>query len=110
MEDLRIRLLQFDAGLLVLDGKVPLVPDIGPTVAAGLFGSAGLKGEELAFGIKLNRLAVTDQFAQVKEVLLVCATLGHLGNGAPLIDEFLWDHAGFSLQRWGYGLVPATSL
>jgi hypothetical protein len=78
-------------GAFVLDGEMPLVPDIGKAVAAAQFGSAGLEGEELVFRVERGGRAVADERTQVKEVLLIDLAFGRC-VAAPLADKLLWEH------------------
>ena len=61
---------------LVLDGEASLVPDIGPALAAILFGRARLEGKEGARRVKLHQRRVADERAQVEKMLLVDFAFG----------------------------------
>ena len=73
---------------LVFDGKVPLVPDIGPAVATAQLGRAGFEGEELVLRVERGGRWVVDPGAEVEKMLLVDLSFGGC-IAAPLGDKFL---------------------
>ena len=63
------------ATLLVLPGEVVAPPDVGPAVTAGVLPRTALEAVRLARRVRLDRRRLTQQMAQVDEVLLRCRTL-----------------------------------
>ena len=68
-----------------------------------------LEGEEVVVGIEVGGFLVADEFAEVKEMLLVDLALGRGGNLTPLIDEFMRGHAWvpFRALRDGVDWLPS---
>ena len=88
LEQLVVSLLQIFMLAFVLPTEVAAVPDVGPAIAAFLLGDAIFEGEEIAFGIQIDRGFVPDQAAEVDEVFLAGRALFEL-DVAPFVDEFL---------------------
>ena len=83
---------------LVLPRKVVVLPDIGPAVAAGVLPGTALEAVCLAGRVGLGRRRLTEQPAQVDEVLLRSRALLQLG-GAPLGDKLVRCHGRIQRSR-----------
>src|ERR1035437_7648577 len=77
---------------LVFPAEEVLLPNVGPAVAAALFGGAALEGEPLALRIGVLRLGVADQLAEIEEMRLRGGALREV-NLAPLGDKSFGGHA-----------------
>ena len=73
LEQLLVGRVQVGAGLLVLDGKATLVPDVGVALAALLLRDLLLEDEGLVVDVGVRGGGVIDQQAEVGDVRLVVA-------------------------------------
>ena len=76
---------------LVLPSEAVALPHVRPTISPGILPGSTLKAVTLTGRIGLGRRPLSEQPAQIEEVLLRCGTFLQRG-GSPLRDEFAWAH------------------
>ena len=93
MSQLLHGLVQVALLLFVFPGEEPLLPDIGPAIAAADLGRALFEGEMVAHWIILGGRGVVEQPAEVNEMLLRRRAFGQRDR-LPFLDEILRGHQG----------------
>lgn len=88
-EQLLVRCFQVFVLALVLPPEMLAHPDIGPAVPAFFLTDAPFKGVPGTLRISLGGLGLSQQFTQIKKVLLAGTAFGER-DLLPFIDEFLW--------------------
>ena len=93
---------------LVLPGEAVALPDVGPTLAAGVPAGAAFEAVAFAGGVGVGRRGLAEEPAEVDEVLLGGGALLELG-GAPFGDELAGGDGAWIRGRDG-GLLGVSCI
>lgn len=108
-EQLGVGFFEVFALAFVLPAEMAAHPDVGPAVAAFDFLDAAFEGVPRAVGIGVGRFGLSEEIAEIKEVLLTDAPLGEM-HLLPLGDELLGSHASRGMWCDGGLLISDATL